>query len=288
MTTTPWITSKTRKLNGIFKDWSTTQAKNVQRLSVAEAKGRLDYVLYGDSITSYHYGYTISRRNPGSNAVWNKYFSDMNAIPMAIPGDQIGQVLWRLQKGKEKPKEDPKVVGLLIGVNDLLRFGEDTSQPRVPSTQDRMKALLTWIKTNMPTSAVLLCGLTLTTNPKVLLERSTLNSAYKSLAQSFAQRGMRIKYVECTASVTNLDGTPKGTDYLSDPVHLTAKGHDVELKAMRAAVDSLLAKTPATTPSSTTPTATDPPSRNTVYYIAAAICVFCCLCFCSLLLLTVR
>jgi lysophospholipase L1-like esterase len=248
----PWITSKTRKLNGMFKDWQTTQTMNVHRLTTAEAKGRLDYVLYGDSITSYHYGYNISRRQPGSIAVWNKYFSDLNAIPMAIPGDQIGQVLWRLQNGKEKPKEDPKVVGILIGLNDILRPGEDTTHPRVPSTQDRMDALLTWIKTNMPTSAVLLCGLTLidmeskypwtphVMNQTILTERTTINTAYKSLANSFAQRGMRIKYVECTASITNLDGTPLGTGYVADPVHLTFKGHDVELKTMKAAVDSLI------------------------------------------------
>jgi len=283
--TTPWIASKTRKMNGDYKDWPTTQKRNVQRLQTAEQKGRLDFILYGDSITSFHYGYTISQRNPGTDTIWKKYFGDLNAVPLAIAGDQIGNVLWRLQKGKETPKEDPRAIGFLIGVNDILRFGEDKTQTRVPSTATRMKTLLTWVNTHMPDTAVLLCGLTPTTNPNVLTERLTLNATYKSLANTFTKRGMHIRYTECAASITNADGTPKGTDYLADTVHLTAKGHKVELKAMRKAVDSLLSSTPTSSTNSTTSTKT----INNTYMIAAVfVAVWCCCCCMSSILVTTR
>ena len=270
-------------MNRNFKDWTTTQKMNVQRLQSAETKGRLDFVLYGDSISSYHYGYPVSLKNLGSDAQWKKYFGDLNAVPLAIPGDQIGNVLWRLQKGHEKPKDDPRVIGLLIGVNDILRFGEDRSQPRVPPSADRMKQLLEWVRKNMPSSAVIVCGLTPMTNPEMLTARSELTSDYKSLVATLAGKGMRIKYVECTASITNSDGTPKSADYLSDTVHLTAKAHDVELKAMRAAVDSFLGSSSL---SSTAPTVATGPSKKVYYmYYIAAFLLVACLCFFSMSLL---
>lgn len=266
-------------MNGIFKDWPTTQAKNVQRLRDAEKKGRLDFVLYGDSISSFHYGYTVSSKNPGSDVVWKKYFGSLNAVPLAIPGDQIGQVIWRLQKGNEQPKEDPRVVGFLIGINDCIRFGEDKTQPRVPPTTERMKQLLEWVRKNMPTSAVLVCGLTPITNTERLADRAALNTAYKSLAESFRRKGMRISYVECGASISNADGTPKSATYLSDTVHLTSKGHDAVLKAMRTAVDNLRG-------GSESPVTTVPKTRRPILLAAAAsIVVFSCMCLMSGLLL---
>lgn len=262
-----WIAPKTRKMSGTFKDWPTMQARNVQRLRDAEKKGRLDFVLYGDSISSFHFGYTVSKSNPGSDAMWKKHFGSMNAVPLAIPGDQIGQVLWRVQRGNEKPVQDPRVVGFLIGVNDVFRFGEDKTRPRVVPTTDRMKQLLTWVKTNMPTSAIVLCGLTPITNPELLKSRADLNAAYKSMAAS-----MGITYVECGSSFSNADGTPKGPGYLGDAVHLTLKGHDLELKAIRYAVDAALGSTPTPAPAASTLA----PASTKIMYITIAIV---CLCF---------
>ncbi len=272
-----WISSKTRKMNGVYKDWHTTQAKNVQRLREAEQKGRLDFVLYGDSITSYHYGYTISQRNPGSNAIWKKHLGNLNSVPLAIPGDQIGQVIWRLQKGNEKPKEDPRVVGFLIGANDVIRFGEDKTQPRVPPSAERMKHLLEWVKKNMPTSAVIVCGLTPMTNPEMLTARSELTADYKSLVATYAGKGMRIKYVDCSSSISNADGTPKGTGYLADHVHPTAKGHDIILKCLRTAIDSMLTTTTTGTTTNATDTSTTILSSGsrTLYITMAVMCVCC-------------
>ena len=239
---TSWIVPKTRKMNGIFKNWETTQSKNVRRLRSAEKKGRLDYVLYGDSITSFHYGYTVTKRYPGSNRVWKKHFGRMNAVPLAIPGDQIGQVIWRLQNGREQPKEDPHVVGFLIGINDCLRFGEDRTRPRHVPTIDRMEYLLEWVRLNMPKSAVLLYGMTPTTNTKLLAKRPRLNASYKSLVKTFRKRGMRIYYINPGASISNDDGTPIGAGYLSDTLHLTPQGHDAVLRTMASAIRRITRK----------------------------------------------
>ena len=227
-------------MNGKFIDWPTTQSRNVRRLQEAERNGRLDFVLYGDSISSWHYGYTITKRHPASSALWKKYFGNMNAVPLAIPGDQIGQVLWRLRYGKEKPTKDPRVIGLLIGINDCIRYGEDKSIRRVPTSKRRMNVLLQWTHANMPGSGVILFGLTPTTRTDLLACRLNLNKAYKQFSLSFAQKGMRIKYVECAANITRADGTPTAPGYLSDAVHLTATGHNVVLRTMRKTVDSFV------------------------------------------------
>ena len=248
--TPSWATRKTRKMNGSWGMWSDVNKRNVERLNTAEKKGRLDFILYGDSISAFHYGYTITKRAPGSNVIWKKHFGDLNAIPLAIAGDQIGQVVWRLMQGHEKPKEDPKVIAFLIGVNDLTRFGEDKTKPRVPPTGDRMQYLLELIRTTMPTTGVIVCALTPTLNPDILRDRKNLNATYKSLVDKQAQKGMRIKFVDCSNSFSNADGTPKGQDYLTDTVHLTAKAHDIVLGNMREAARSLMTSTTSASSSS--------------------------------------
>lgn len=271
-----WIASKTRRMNGTWGRWPDMNKKNVERMRVSERNGRLDFVLYGDSIVSFHFGYTISKNNPATPSLWKKHFGSLNAVPMGIPGDQIGQVVWRLQRGGEKPAVDPKVIGLLIGVNDVIRFGEDKTKPRTPSTEARMETLLNYIRTSMPGTAVLLCGLTPMTNQTLLKDRHALNESYKSLAARFASQGMRIRFLDCSSSFTSADGTPISAGYLSDTLHLTAKAHDIVLTAMRAAVDEFAVSSGGIQQPSTAPTIS-----NSI--VIGCVSLFVIACFCSLL-----
>lgn len=277
MTTAPsWATQKIRKMNETWGMWSDMNKRNVERLSNAEKKGRLDFILYGDSISSFHYGYTVSKKSPGSDTLWKKHFGDINAVPLAIPGDQIGQVVWRLMQGNESPKLDPKVVGFLIGVNDLVRYGEDTTKPRVPSTADRMDYLLNLVRTTMPTTRVIVCALTPITNNAILRDRKTLNATYKSLVSKYAKKGMNVQYVDCSSSFTNDDGTPTNErEYLTDQVHLTAKAHDIVLGNMRRAVNS--AASPLSSPLSSLPFDSFLPNVSTPLKILMSfVCIIVC------------
>lgn len=268
-------------MSGSWGSWQDMNARNVSRLKAAEKKAPIDFALYGDSITSFHFGYTISSKHPGSDKVWKKHFGSLNAVPLAIPGDQIGQVAWRLSKGGEKPSRDPKVIGFLIGVNDCSRFGEDRTKPRSPPTEERMDYLLQLVKEMCPSSAVLLCALTPVMQPTILTARKELNASYKNLADKYGSLGMRIRYVDCSASITKSDGTPSADGYLSDYVHLTENGHEVVLKNMRRAVDDLLkANSSSSTPSSPLE------SKKSLIVAGVALCFVCCMSLCFVLLLT--
>ena len=107
--------------------------------------------MYGDSITACLYGYPLAKA-PGCQHIWQKVFGDLKAVPLAAAGDQIGNVLWRFTEGGEQPAKDPKVVAILIGVNDLI--GCEILGIRKPSTKARMERLLRTMCAKMPTSKI--------------------------------------------------------------------------------------------------------------------------------------
>jgi lysophospholipase L1-like esterase len=244
-----WTSSKVRHMAGSWGEWSDMNARNVTRLHEAEKKGPLDFVLYGDSITSFHFGYSIGHTK-GTDTLWKKYFGDLNAVPMGIPGDQIGNVLWRLSSGNEKPASPPKVIGFLIGINDCNRFGEDKSKPRVPSNRERMEALLNWVYAAFPTTAIVVCALTPTTSAG-LADRNALNVEYQNLVRALAAKGAKITYADCSASFTKSDGTPTDPSYMGDKVHMSARGQEVFLQNLRATVNDMIKGNTTTHRSST-------------------------------------
>lgn len=281
-----WAAAKTRSMAGSWGAWPDMNKRNIDRLRAAETKGTVEFILYGDSITAYHFGYQIGYKPPASDIFWKKHFGTLNAVPLAIPGDQIGNVWYRMAKGNELPKTPPKVIGLLIGVNDSIRFGEDVTKPRVPPSSDRMDRLLQWIHETLPTTEVILCAITPTSKtPRITQDRNALNTAYKALVTKHAAHGMRIVYADCSASFTSATGTPISSAYSSDGIHITGKGHDAFLKALRTAVDAALvraASAPAASASSTVATVPRVSSLSsklttTHLMLILAACVMCCM-----------
>lgn len=271
-----WASSKTRRMAGSWGDWASMNAKNVARLQAAEKKGQLDFVLYGDSITSFHFGYSIGRAK-GSDTLWKKHFGGLNAVPLAIPGDQIGNVLWRLANGNEKPAVAPKVIGFLIGINDCNRFGEDKTKPRNPTNKYRMESLLNWVHSAFPSTAIIVCALTPTTSDG-LKDRNALNADYQNLVAGLKAKGVRISYADCSASFAKADGTPTDSSFMGDAVHLSSKGQDIFLGNLRAAVNSSLQgnnKSPATSI----------PHQTWLIFGGLAVLFMCCCFFVMLLLL---
>ena len=290
-----WASSRVRRMNGSWGGWADMNTRNVNRILAAEKKGRIDFVMYGDSITAYHFGYSYaSYKPPASDAIWKKYFGDLNAVPVGIPGDQIGHLWYRMAKGGEMPSTPPKVIALLIGINDCARFGEDVSKPRVPANADRMDLLLKWIHDTMKDTEVVVCAVTPTAKTAIVKDRNALNAATKALVTKHKALGMRVVYADCSASFTAASGAPKTSGYLADNVHLTAKGHDVFLKSLRVAVTAALVRAPASTPGTTGTLGTPSPttattdastdgtasssSRHLMIALAACIaCFSCCL-----------
>ena len=56
------------------------------------------------------------------------YSSKYSAVPLAIGGDQVAHLTWRLQHGELPQAHLPKVVVLNIGTNDLGAARADADQ----------------------------------------------------------------------------------------------------------------------------------------------------------------
>uniref|UniRef100_UPI003B5A46F1 GDSL-type esterase/lipase family protein n=1 Tax=Shewanella gaetbuli TaxID=220752 RepID=UPI003B5A46F1 len=71
------------------------------------ASQNVDVLFLGDSITA-----------AWPNSIWSSKFAPINAVNFGIGGDTTENLLWRLQNGNAA-ELSPKVVNLLIGVNNL-------------------------------------------------------------------------------------------------------------------------------------------------------------------------
>jgi lysophospholipase L1-like esterase len=82
------------------------------------AKGNVDLVFIGDSITQGWYGY--------GKTVWPKYYANRNAVNMGFSGDKTQNILWRIENG-QLDGINPKLIVLLAGVNNS-NLQENTSE----------------------------------------------------------------------------------------------------------------------------------------------------------------
>lgn len=240
-----WATTKpTRQMRQGWGTWTDVVNKNVQRLRAAEARGIVDFVLYGDSITAFLNGYTLRANNPGSEKVWTDAFRGLNAVALGVAGDQIGQVLWRIMNA-ERPTYDPKVIGLHIGINDLIGWGTTPGAPVVPSTLDRLAILIRTMAITFPTSHILVLALTPVNGAKLRTKKIEHNrNAAKLVTQLAQNESIKVSYLNA-AQMANIEdpktGGPRaGSKALGDEVHMSAKGHIAHLAVVRQAVDSIL------------------------------------------------
>jgi hypothetical protein len=100
---------------GVRANWTELSAANAARVAEADASGkRLDVAWYGDSITAFHAGFQVSPAVGGATDLFNLAFNGGGAFgaadglvgaPLAIPGDGVGQLLWRLAEGGERPAQ---------------------------------------------------------------------------------------------------------------------------------------------------------------------------------------
>ncbi len=75
------------------------------------AQGHADILLLGDSI---HYGWNW----PGRPEIWQKHFPGFSVANLAISGDYIQHLLWRIENGN-LAAFSPATVILLIGANNI-------------------------------------------------------------------------------------------------------------------------------------------------------------------------
>eukprot|EP00884_Botryococcus_braunii_P002012 jgi/Botrbrau1/11811/Bobra.0224s0013.3 len=127
----------------------------------------LDLIFLGDSITETWRGTDMGRectRCEGVPDVFKEYF--LRRFPrtevLAVGGDQVAHVEWRLRNGEMPVKTGPHAFVLMIGTNDLGAAaclpGEAPILAAVPGVIFRIERLLALIHEKQPQARVLLLG----------------------------------------------------------------------------------------------------------------------------------
>jgi lysophospholipase L1-like esterase len=221
LTTGPYTGAYTKPYTGAYPTWLDSSFLkstlgggirpveykwNVAQIG-ANTAGPLDFIMYGDSITSFIH------EDPKKQAAFTKYFP--KGLPLGVGGNHVEQLAWRLAKGGEVPKYQPRTVCLLIGINNLNYVHNDPSVP--------LAWIISFLKSVMPSTKIVIMALLPTTStPAAPLVKST-NAAYGALAAR-----MGVTYAACGQSID-----PK-SKMLQDGLHPTPAGYDAiftELKS---------------------------------------------------------
>ncbi|KAK9834843.1 hypothetical protein WJX81_003076 [Elliptochloris bilobata] len=144
--------------------WSAYQQRLAKEVSQADNAQGFDVAFYGDSILEHWLGTSQGTNWRGSAIYVSQYerlfgnASDFTSKVLAIAGDDLANLWWRVGQGGEWPKVHlPKLAVLMIGTNDLSDADcletEDALLGAVPGILARMNGVLVAIS-NAPHIAI--------------------------------------------------------------------------------------------------------------------------------------
>lgn len=206
----PWLEAK--------PDAEEQRRNNKRLVQKANEDGiRYDMVLYGDSITWKASTY------PG---VWGDYFGDLGApsAPLGVIFNQVSDLAYRITTGDELFTLPPKVVVLLIGVNNIERG---------PQPADDLDGLIKWLQQAYPGTHLIVLNL-LPTDVDVYLDIEGTNKQYKRVA---AENGVQF-------STCGSDIDPSDRSQLYDGIHPTPRGLEILFSCLAPQVKAAVAQSP--------------------------------------------
>jgi beta-glucosidase len=196
---------------------------------VREKKPDLQLVFLGDSITMM---WRSQSGYEGGTPVWEKYYTPRQAGNFGISGDRTEHILWRITEGGDLDGLNPKVLVLLIGINNLLQ-----KQNTPADVAAGITTIVQYLKTKLPTTKILLLG------DFPCWERpdhphrqwvKDLNVLLKPLADK-----QRVWYLDLGDKFVEPDGTIT-KEKLRDGLHLSEKGYWIWAEAMEPYLVDLL------------------------------------------------
>jgi lysophospholipase L1-like esterase len=182
-------------------DWYTRYQGNLDKLPA----GPYDLVFDGDSITDNWQG-------PGQD-VWKQRYGAIKAIDIAIGGDQVQHLLWRVQHG-DLEGQNPKLIVLMIGTNNGGQPPQDIAAG--------IKVLLGEYETRCPAAHILLLGVfprgpeANTSTHQWVQQINAILSTYDS--------DPRVTYMDIGQKFLQPDGTLTA-EIMPDFLHPSAKGY---------------------------------------------------------------
>lgn len=115
-----------------------------------EKKAGVQLVFLGDSITMM---WRSQSGYEGGTPVWEKYYAPRGAANLGISGDRTEHVLWRITEGGDLDGLSPKVLVLMIGINNRLQNNNTPAEVAAG-----IKTIVDYIKVKLATTKLLLLG----------------------------------------------------------------------------------------------------------------------------------
>ncbi len=186
-------------------------------------------VFLGDSITMM---WRSQSGYEGGTPVWQQHYAPLHAANLGISGDRTQNVLWRITEGGDLDGLNPKVLVLLIGINNFHQ-GKNTPE----QTAQGVARIVEVVQQKLPYTRILLLGLfpagQKPDHPWRGFARG-VNARISKLAD-----GRRVFYLDLWDRFVNPDGTISKAIF-RDYLHLSEKGYAVWAEAMKPYLDDLL------------------------------------------------
>lgn len=182
---------------------------------------QVDILFVGDSITA---GWNWD--------IWQKNFAPHKAANFGIGGDHTGNVLWRLQHGAIGNIQ-PKVIVLLIGVNNFGHLNETPEQVAAGVTKVVQQLQLAW-----PNSRILLNAVFPFDQDAKSPNRTKVKELNKRIAKLHNNKTIFFKDYGPLMILKDGNISP---EIMADFLHPTAKGYAIWAEAMTPDILKLLA-----------------------------------------------
>ncbi len=203
-----------------WKDWMTYFQRDAKALS----EQKPDFMIMGDSITA-------AWSAQGKEA-WEKYIAPFNATRFGIAGDRVENLLWRVENSSFGKDCKPKLVAILIGVNNLFLSDAD-------DIAAGMKNLVAKIQKLSPETKVLILGVFPVGAKADDVRRKLIkdvNANYEKLAD-----GKSVFFLDFGDSFLEPDGTISKETFF-DYVHCTPKSYMLYGEKLSAKAKEIMGK----------------------------------------------
>ena len=185
------------------------------------AKGKVDLVLIGDSITHGWEGQ--------GKSVWEKFYGKRNAVNLGIGGDRTQHVIWRLDNGNVKGIS-PKAAVVMIGTNNS---GNNSPE----EIADGLAAITKQLRNKLPKTKVLLLGIFPRGTNKDDGRRQVnekANAIFKKLAD-----GKDVHYLDIGDKFLETDGTLT-RKIMPDLLHLSVEGYTIWAESIEPTLKKIM------------------------------------------------
>jgi len=212
-------------------DWWPAYRKQMR---AREPRQEAQVVFLGDSITMM---WRSQQGFEGGTAVWEKYYAPFHAANFGIAADRTEHVLWRITQGGELDGMNPKVLVLLIGVNNLTGWSGRAGGDSPEHTAEGIATIVGYLKQHLPQTKILLLGIFPCMEKPDHPIRGTIRRTNAIIAKLADLK--QVFFLDFGDRFVEPDGTIT-KEKLRDLLHLSEKGYRIWAEAMQPYFEDLM------------------------------------------------